>query len=215
MPETQCLNPTDKEKQFQLGRQIVTLMGPEGSGKTTIAKQLAAATKKPYFTIGDILREMAANDRTEYGNECRAMFAEHRYLHPQMLLDILVTRLKRDDLGEGFILDGGLRTVEEVNGFQSVLERANRVMPVTVINLHIPGWMSIHRLITAEDARKRDDDTVGGVLSRLSNFYNNLSERATLIKNQENWNLVQVNATGTIDETFNKVREVIIAKSEN
>lgn len=209
MSELQHEHIVESEKKLQLGRQIVTFMGPEGSGKTTIAKRIAADSQKPYITTGDILRDMAANDRTEYGDECRSMFAEHRYLNPYMLLDILVKRFSQDDVADGFVIDGGLRTVEEVSGFQSVLEKANRVMPVTVVHLRIPGWISMQRLITGENARKREDDTVDGVLNRLSNFYNQLGQRATLIKQQENWNLLHVSARGTVDEVFHNVQEVL------
>lgn len=188
-----------------ISRQIVVFMGPEGSGKTTIARRLATETNLPYVTTGDILRNMAVNDQTEYGDECRAMFKEKRYLNPQMLLDILAKRFAQNDLKNGFINDGGLRIVEEVTGFQSVLERSDKVMPVTVIFLRVPGWMCMERLTTGKDARKRDDDTVEGVFSRLSHFYHDLGKRASLIERQPNWRLLHINGIGTPEETYSRV----------
>lgn len=204
----------DHENRLQLGKQIVVFIGPEGSGKTTMAKRLASNSQKPYITTGDILRDMAANDKTKYGDECRAMFKEHRYLNPNMLLNILVKRFSQDDVNDGFILDGGLRTVEEIRGFPLVLKKANRVMPLTVVSLRVPGWMGAQRLVFDKDARRRDDDTVDGVLSRLSNYYKNLGQRASLIEKQENWRLLRINATGTIDEAFNSVQEALMEKSK-
>lgn len=203
----------ETRERLSRNRQIINFMGPEGCGKTSISKKIASELNKPYISTGDILRDMAANDQTEYGDECRAMFAEHRYLNPHMLLDILVKRFRQKDIAGGFVLDGGLRIVEEVDGFPSVLERADRVMPLTIIYLRISGWMSAQRLVEGEEARKRDDDTVDGVLNRLSNFYNKLGQKATLIQRQKEWKLLQVNAMVTKEEAFNNVWEALAKKS--
>ncbi len=197
------------ERKVDLGKQIVIFIGPEGSGKTSIAKRLAAESGTPYIATGDILRDMAKNDKTEYGDACRAMLAEHRYLESKTLLAILVKRFSQDDLKEGFILDGGLRTVGETEGFQSVLEKADRIMPITAVFLRIPGWMSFQRLMSEKNLRKREDDTVEGILNRLSNYYNQLGRRADLIKKQKDWRLLHINAMGNIEDVFNDVRAKI------
>ena len=127
-----------------------------------------------------------------------------------MLLDILTNRFRQEDAAEGFILDGGLRTIEETNGFQIILEKANRVMPVTVVHLRIPGWMSYPRLVDGPDARRRDGDTLEGVLGRLSNFYKNLGQRTSFIRQQPGWKLLHVDATGSIDTTVMNVRGVLV-----
>lgn len=201
------------EPELQIGRRIVVFIGPEGSGKSTIAQRIATASEKPYITTGGIFRQMAENDQTAYGDECRAMLAEHRYLKPEMLLPILVKRFSQDDVKDGFVLDGGLRMVDEVKGFKSVLQEAGREMPLTAIHLQIPGWVSGQRLIFSPDARKRDDDTVDGLLSRLSNFYNGLGQRASLIREQ-GWELVRIDAMGSIEENFNRVQEALRGKNK-
>ena len=213
MHEAEPHHATEKREPLRLGKEIVALIGPEGSGKTSIGKRLADESRKPFVTVGGILRDMAASDYTEYGNACRAIFAEHGYLDSQMLLEILVRRFRQNDLAEGFIIDGGLRQVEEIVGFQSVLERADRAMPVSVVHLRIPGWMSLQRLVAGENARKRNDDTVEGVLSRLSRYYNQLGQKATLIQQQENWRLLHVNATGTKNEVLRNACSILQSNS--
>ncbi len=191
-------------KEIKLGKEIVNFIGPEGSGKSTAAKGLSELSGKPYVSVGDILRYMAANDETPLGDECRDMFANHRYMEPSALLRILSQGFKRKEYEDGFILDGGLRTVEETLGFWEMLEEADRKMDMTVIHIRIPGWLGAERL-TGENGRGRVDDTVDGVLSRMSNFYKDLGIRASIIRAQEGCTLIHIDSLGTKEETLEKV----------
>jgi len=193
-----------------LGRRIVVFIGPEGSGKTTQALKLAEATGKPYISTGDTLRDLAANDfATKYGEACRRMFAEHAYLDGGLLLEILALRFGQEDTAGGFVLDGGMRTVEETEDFQKVLNMAGRGdLPITVLLLEIPDEISIERLV-GEDGRNRKDDTEHGVRTRLEKYHHKLEERLRLIA--QNWHLTPVSAEGPIEETFvSLVLEVIL-----
>ncbi len=110
-------NDCEKET-LDIDQRIILFIGPEGSGKTTIAKQLAKEGGRPYITTGDIIRDLAANDTGFLGEECREMFATHTYLAGDTLLKILTGRFAREDTLDGFVLDGGLRTLEETKDFQ-------------------------------------------------------------------------------------------------
>lgn len=190
-------------EKIDLGKQIIIFMGPEGSGKTTIAKQIADISGKPYISTGDIIRDLAANDQGELGDACRKMFSENAYLDPQMLLDIVNNRLKQEDTRGGFIMDGGLRTTDETRDFPNTLKTVGREMPVTVVQLKIPGWMSFDRLL---GKRKRSDDTVEGITRRLSKYYLELGQRASLIENHKNWRLIHVDATFDTEVVFESVK---------
>lgn len=189
-------------------RRIISFIGPEGAGKTTVAKRLAAETATPIIITGDIFREIAANDNSEYGDIVRNSWAKNEYVDPQILLSILAQGLKRKDLANGFILDGGFRTIDETKGFRSMLEEAHRVLPVVVVYLRIPGWIAMERLVTGENARKRKDDTEEGVLARLSNYYSGVGQRVTLIK-KENYEFFRINAMQDRESVFEDVRQVL------
>ena len=192
-----------KEKLQIVGR-IIVFIGTEGSGKTTMAKRLAEETGLPYVTTGDIIRDLAKNDRGALGDECREMFANHAYLDGATLLKILVHRFSQEDVAAGLILDGGLRTTEETADFASMLSEARLNLPVTVIHLRIPGWMSFERLM-GETGRNRNDDTIEGILSRLAKYYYHLGQRAMVVENQSGWQLIHVNATGPVEIVYEKI----------
>ena len=139
----------------EIENQSVAFIGPEGSGKTTIAKRLSLELNKPYITTGDIIRDLAANDQGRLGIACREMFSAHRYLDWQTLLKILANRLSKADSAKGFVLDGGFRTLEETQQFKDMLLGIDRNLPLTVVHLRIPAWMSFERLVWGPNARKR------------------------------------------------------------
>jgi adenylate kinase family enzyme len=196
-------------ERMEIGKRIVSFIGPEGSGKTTMARLLCGDSEKPYLTTGDTLREYAANDSGKYGEACRAMFEEHKYLDGNLLLEIMSSRFSREDAAGGFVLDGGFRTVEETRDFQVTLEKSGRSMPVTVIYLKIPVEVCFERLITGTNARRRSDDTEEALLCRLEKFYDRLDERLDIIRNNPNWNLVEIDATDAIESVYRRVRESI------
>lgn len=111
-------------EKLQLHNRIVVFIGAEGSGKTTQAKTLALETGKPYITTGDLIRDLAANDNGVLVDECREMFEKHIYLSGETLLAILIDRFSKADAAKGFVLDGGLRTVEETADFQNMMDQA-------------------------------------------------------------------------------------------
>jgi len=199
--------PHPSPEPLRLGKEIVVFMGPEGAGKSTIAKNIEAETNKPRVAIGDILRDIASNPEEEHSETVKAMFEKSKYLKPQLLQTILSPRFKQADLADGFILDGGFRTIEETQGFPTLLENTGRQMPLTAVYLHIPTSMSLERLVTGPNARRRAGETEEGVNKRLDNHYNNLYQRMQAIEKQPNWNIHYVDATGSIKQTSDKVRQ--------
>ncbi len=193
-----------------LEQQIINFMGPEGSGKTTLAQRLSDDCGKPRLVYGDIFRELAASDPGPNGDECRAVFREHRYIKPEILFEIMVERFKQDDLADGFILDGAMRTVGEAQSFQEMLDEAGRSMPFINVFLRVPGWMGVERILRNSETRNRADDTPEGILSRLSHFYTDLGKRASIIEGSPGWRLLHINGTGTVEETYDRVLAALL-----
>lgn len=204
----------DKET-LDIGKQIIIFIGPEGSGKTSVAEKLSQETGKPYITTGGLIRDLRDNDPGPLGDACRNMFANNVYLDGEQLLEIMVNRLKKSDVEGGFILDGGLRTVYETADFQKMLNTAGRNMPVTIVYLDIPVGTSFERLVTGKNARRRVDgkgsgDTKEGVSKRLSKFYFKLEERLKIVENESNWKLIKIDATPDPKTVLDSTRAALL-----
>jgi adenylate kinase len=204
-------NYTEKEK---ASSRLLIFVGPEGSGKSTQAKKVSEALHLPYISTGDIIRERAVNDKSMVGDLCRDMLEKHIYLDSGTLLVLLKYRLSGEDLVNGAVIDGALRTTEEIDRFEEMLAGTKvEASEITVVSLRTPGWESIERLKN----RGRSDDSVEASLSRLSNYYDNLAMRSSKIKKK--WKHVQVIANGItadreekwkqIEDTHEKIMEKI------
>ena len=193
------------QERIDIGKRIVSFVGPEGSGKTTQAKLLSELSGKPYLTTGDTLRDYAKNDTGRYGEACRKMFSEHTYLEGNLLLEIMSERFSKDDTVDGFILDGGFRTVEETDNFEQTLFNSGRLLPVVIIKINIPREVSFERLVTGENARKRKDDTEEALDCRLKKYYDRLDERMEIIRNNPSWKIIEIDGTGNQEVTLQQI----------
>ncbi len=197
------------EERLNLSKRNIVFIGPEGSGKTTHAKKLSKQAEHPYVSTSTLIRYRAENDFTAIGDECRRMFRDKDYLDPLVILKIISEEITKTEYENGFILDGGLRTVLETQLFGSMLESVDRQFPMTVIYLRIPVWQAVERRLSQPDHLRRDDDTEEGVLSRLSSYYHELGLRASLIKNPDQFEFHQIDARGAIDNNYAHVLDAL------
>ena len=184
------------------GRKIIIFVGPEGSGKSTIGKMLSKRLGKPYISTGDIIRETAKNDQGPLGDACRKMIEEHAYLDPNLLGQMLSERLSKEDVGDGVIIDGALRTLYETEHFDEVLDRAGKNgFEIDIVFLDVPDEVGIERRLSSPDIRPGEDR--GSVLKRLGHFYTNLEERMKIAR--ERYNFYKIDATQNQDKVLTDV----------
>jgi adenylate kinase family enzyme len=196
-------------ERIETGRRIIIFFGPEGSGKTENAKLLSVASGKLYLSTSKMLHDVADNDSGYLGKAVKKMFDKGVYLKGEPFLEILSKRLLEEDTINGCIADGCLRTVEETVGFEEMLIKVGRNFPLTVIYLKIPVEVSLERILTGEHARKRPGDTPEKLESRLADFNFRLDERLNIIKNNPNWNFIEIDATPPLATVFGKVCEAV------
>ncbi len=210
-------------------------MGPPASGKGTQTKKLAAETGLVHVDTGSLLRQAMA-DGTEAGKIAKDYVEKGALVPVEVVAQIIKDRLKQPDVQKGFILDGFPRSIEQAEMLDEMLKEidANTQAEAKVIYFDIPIENLMERIIYRRSCPKcgaiynlkttpiakegicnecgtalvqRKDDTEEIAKNRFDTYF---AQTAPLIDFYEKRGiLVKLDATGTIDEIYNKLKEVI------
>ena len=83
----------------------IVILGPPGSGKGTQAAMLVDELGVPHISTGSLLRN-AAKRGTELGLQAKAITDKGELVPDDIMSDMIEERLSRNDVANGFILDG-------------------------------------------------------------------------------------------------------------
>ncbi len=124
------------------------LLGPPGAGKGTQATRIVEKYKVPHISTGDIFRENIKNN-TPLGQKAQEYMNKGELVPDQLVVDIALDRLGKDDCKNGFLLDGFPRTVFQADALDKFLKDQGKGIDL-VINIEVEDKMLIERL----DARR-------------------------------------------------------------
>ncbi|NMM94518.1 adenylate kinase [Bifidobacterium oedipodis] len=144
------------------------MMGPQGVGKGTQAKMLAARCAIPHISTGDVFRANVSAG-TELGKQIESLINAGE-LVPDALTDrIVADRLAQPDCANGWILDGYPRTIEQVRALDAVLEQSDQRIDV-VLELRADYDELIKRIHERAQIEGRADDNPEAVAKRLQTY---------------------------------------------
>lgn len=119
----------------------IILMGPQGSGKGTLARKITAEFGLPQISTGDLLREEMKN-KTELGQLIQGYVNKGALVPLDILLKILKNRISRKDCKNGYILDGFPRSREQAEALREIADID------AVFVLEIPSDVIIKRIMS-------------------------------------------------------------------
>ena len=120
------------------------IIGAPGVGKGTMSEFLVSNYKLTHVSTGDMLRKAIA-DKTPLGKLASAYMDGGHLVPDEVIHDIIVERLKQDDIKQGFLFDGYPRTVAQAIDLTSILEELNMKIDA-VLNMQIDDQVVVKRI---------------------------------------------------------------------
>ena len=108
----------------------LVLVGPPGAGKGTQAQFLASHYSIPHISTGDIYRANL-KEGTSLGLEAKNFMDRGELVPDSVTNEMVRDRLTKDDLGNGFLLDGFPRNVAQAEVLRAIL--AEKSTPLSAV----------------------------------------------------------------------------------
>ena len=131
---------------------VLLIFGPPGCGKGTQARLISNRLKIPSISTGEMLRaQMEAG--TELGKAAKSIMANGGLVGDDIVNAMLSERIARPDCGEGFLLDGYPRTVDQAV-FLDCLLRTRGLPQAVVLHLDVPAESLVARMTSRRQCPK-------------------------------------------------------------
>jgi len=143
----------------------IVILGAPGSGKGTQATMLVERLGIPHISTGALLRN-AAKRGTELGLQAKSLIDRGELVPDSIMLEMIEERLGREDVADGFILDGYPRNVGQAKSLDIVLERLNKPANEAIL-IDVDTEQVIRRIAKRATEEGRSDDTEETVRNRM------------------------------------------------
>ena len=212
----------------------IIMLGAPGAGKGTQAKQIAEQYNIPHISTGDIFRANIKNG-TELGKKAKEYMDQGLLVPDELVVDLVVDRIEKDDCQKGFILDGFPRTIPQAEALDAALAAKDMKIDYA-LDIEVPDENIIDRMSGRRSCREcgaifhekynppksegicdicsgelilRDDDKEETVKKRLDVYH---EQTAPLISHYKSaGSLHEIDSTRHIDVVFDEIKSILEA----
>jgi adenylate kinase len=147
----------------------IVLLGAPGSGKGTQAALMVKRLGVPHISTGVLLRN-AAKRETRLGLKAKSIIDRGELVPDAIMSDMIEERLSRDDVANGFILDGYPRNLAQAKSLDEMLERLGHPADIA-IQIDVDPEQIIKRLAGRAEQEGRADDSEEVVRNRMRVYH--------------------------------------------
>lgn len=210
----------------------IVMLGAPGAGKGTQAKKISAKYNIPHISTGDIFRANI-KEGTELGKKAKEYMDQGLLVPDELVLDLIVDRLGKDDCKNGYVLDGFPRTIPQAEALEKALgkqgQKIDYALDIDVQDENIINRMSGRRAcvgcgatyhlvyaptkvegvcdVCGKNLILRDDDKPETVKKRLSVYH---EQTKPLIDYYENAGTLRtLDGTIDIEDVFQAIVKIL------
>ena len=209
----------------------ILLLGPPGAGKGTQADLICKSLSIPKISTGDMLRSAIASG-SELGQKVTDIMNSGGLVSDQIIIELILDRIAKADCVNGFLFDGGIRTVGQADlcvenniEFTHVVEikvdddvivdrmSGRRVHPGSGRNYHLvyqPPKNEGVDDITGEPLIQREDDMPETVKHRLQVYQDETKPLVAYYQSQEvksSLNYIAVDGSRSVEKVFEDIEQ--------
>ena len=214
------------------------LIAPPAAGKGTLATELNEKYNLVCISAGELLRGVDPN--TELGREIRDLQSRRELVDDRITNQLMKERLMKDDVKNGFILDGYPRHMPQVYAVEKILDELNlKVDYALVLNVDYetalkrtigrqicPNCKQTYNMLTGVNApkvenmcndcnvelTKRNDDNEETFKAGYAAYLENAT--AVIEYFREKGILIELDASGSPEYTLEQLEKVIGSKND-
>ena len=183
----------------------ILILGPQGAGKGTQAKRIAAEYGLPHIATGDILRQAMAED-TPVGRRVKPIYDSGGLVPDDLMIELIRDRLSEPDTEDGFILDGFPRTLVQAEALDTMLREIDKQLDL-VLELQVPDEVAVERLTRRAALEGRPDDTPEGIRRRLELYHEETEPLVEFYRSRGN--VVGIHGDRTENEVFAEIQQAL------
>ena len=207
----------------------IILLGMPGAGKGTQAQIIEEELAIANVSTGAILREVSKS-KSDLGQRVQSYLNSGQLVPDEIIIEMLVERISKDDCNNGFILDGFPRNIEQAKSLDQAGVSIDLVIYLKILEEQIIERMSGRRIhlasgrsyhitfnppkvdgkddLTGEDLIQRSDDKPDVIKKRLEVYFNETEPMLDFYKNKD-IQFYEIDASEPVKAVTEKILKII------
>ena len=207
----------------------IILLGMPGAGKGTQAQIIEEELAIANVSTGAILREVSKSE-SDLSQKVQTYLNSGQLVPDEIIIEMLVERISKDDCNNGFILDGFPRNIEQAKSLDQAGVSIDLVIYLKILEeqiiermsgrrIHLASGRSYHTTfnppkvdgkddLTGEDLVQRSDDKPDVIKKRLEVYFNETEPMLDFYKNKD-IQFCEIDASEPVKAVTEKILKII------